>query len=159
MIFQRITQKTGRLLVFWSGKKYNSRKQWILGSVVAVFMVAILVPHIAQAGNVFVNVLLEGIAHIILWIVTLFGKILVVLIQILLAVISYNDFINVPAVVKGWVVVRDVFNLVFILIMMLIAISTITGASFLKQYNGQQMVFKLLTAAVFVNFSRLESLC
>lgn len=92
--------------------------------------------------------ILSAIAQVI---ISLVSQILVALIQILLAVTQYNDFINAPAVVKGWVLVRDVSNLAFLVIFITIAFATILGV---EKYEYKRLLPKLLMMAVLINFSR-----
>lgn len=116
--------------------------------MVAVGTLAWLSP--AHAFDVMNTVagLLASIAQIL---IELIGKIFTVLIEILLAVVQYNDFINAPAVVKGWVLVRDVANMAFLIIFIAIAFATILG---IEKYEYKQLLPKLLIMAVLINFSR-----
>ncbi|MBI4135244.1 hypothetical protein HY477_00715 [Candidatus Uhrbacteria bacterium] len=79
------------------------------------------------------------------------GMFLNALVSILIDVSSYNDFINSLAVVNGWVVVRDVANMFFIIVFLIIAFGTIIGK---EEYHYKKLLPKLLILAVLVNFSR-----
>lgn len=107
--------------------------------------VALLTPLPALAGvqNFF--------AQIILWIAQFLGKITLTLIGLLVEVVQYNDFINAPAVVKGWVVVRDVVNMFFIVVLLAISFGTMFR---MEEYQYKHHLGKLLTMAVLVNFSK-----
>ncbi|OGY91887.1 MAG: hypothetical protein A3H70_04430 [Candidatus Komeilibacteria bacterium RIFCSPLOWO2_02_FULL_48_11] len=117
-------------------------------AVVAVGTLVWLTPVSAGWAMNQVADLLASIAQII---IELVGKIFTVLIEILLAVVDYNDFINAPAVIKGWVLVRDVANMAFLIIFIAIAFATILG---IEKYEYKQLLPKLLIMAVLVNFSR-----
>ncbi|MFA4937282.1 MAG: hypothetical protein WC575_03280 [Patescibacteria group bacterium] len=80
-----------------------------------------------------------------------FGNMTVTLIGILISVAQYNKFIEATAVVKGWVMVRDVVNMFFIIMILLIAFGTVFRW---ENYHYKKMLGKLLIAAVLVNFSR-----
>ncbi len=73
------------------------------------------------------------------------------LVWVLVTVAQYNNFIGAPTVVQGWVIVRDLCNMFFILILLLIAFSTILR---LDDYNIKKTLPKLLIMAVLINFSK-----
>ncbi len=50
----------------------------------------------------------------------------------------------------GWIITRDLANLGFVLVIIVIAFSTILR---LREYGNQKMLFKLIAAAILVNFS------
>lgn len=114
-------------------------------AVAAIGTLALFSPAHAMG---FVATVLSDIAMVI---IELVGKIFIVLIEILLAIVQYNDFINAPAVVKAWVLVRDVANMAFLIIFIAIAFATIMGV---EKYEYKQLLPKLLIMAVVINFSR-----
>ncbi|MFH1111797.1 MAG: hypothetical protein V1712_01865 [Patescibacteria group bacterium] len=89
--------------------------------------------------------------NLILPIAQFFGNLTVTLIGILVSVAQYNYFIHATAVVKGWVMVRDVINMFFIIMILLIAFGTVFRW---ENYHYKKMLGKLLIAAVLVNFSK-----
>ncbi len=91
---------------------------------------------------------LASIAQVL---IELVGKLLITLIEILTAIVQYNDFINAPAVDLAWVLVRDVANMAFLIIFIAIAFATILGV---EKYEYKQHLPKLLMMAVLINFSR-----
>lgn len=80
------------------------------------------------------------------------GKLLTFLLQILVNTAQFNDFIYVEPVVYGWVVVRDICNMFFIVILLIIAFATILQ---LDGYNWKKDVPKLVIAAILINFSKM----
>ena len=64
---------------------------------------------------------------------------------------GYNDFLNASAVNVGWVMVRDITNMGFVVILLVIAFGTILG---LEHYEWKKMLVKMVMAAILVNFSR-----
>ncbi len=72
--------------------------------------------------------------------------------QLFITIASYSNFINSNAVKLGWVLVRDIVNMFFVVILLAIAFGTVLG---LEQYEWKKLMIKLLFAAVLVNFSRL----
>mgnify|MGYP000669198259 CR=1 FL=1 len=113
-------------------------------------MVVFLFPQPAKA------VILDGVAEvltsILLPIITLLGKLVTVLIKLLINVVQYNDFINSPAVSKGWIIIRDIFNMLFIIVLLVIAFATVLK---IERYSYKKLLGGLLLAAVLVNFSKL----
>lgn len=81
----------------------------------------------------------------------LVGSIVGVFTMILFAIAPYSNFINEPIVIKGWVMVRDVCNMFFILILLVIAFATILR---IESYNIKKTLPKLLIMAVLINFSK-----
>ncbi len=85
-------------------------------------------------------------------IIGLIGKLLTVIIRLLLVVVQYNDFINSTAVSKGWIILRDVFNMFFVLVLLVIAFATVLK---IEKYSYKRLLGAFLLAAVLVNFSKL----
>lgn len=79
------------------------------------------------------------------------GMILIFLFKILISLAQYNGFITSPAVTTGWVIVRDICNMFFILILLVIAFATILR---LDGYNWKKDLPRLLIYAILINFSR-----
>lgn len=91
------------------------------------------------------------IASIIYWIIQLLAQLLVVIINIMVAVAQYNNFLNAPAVVKGWAIVRDLANMFFIVVLLIIAFGTIMK---IESYRYNRLLARLVVMAVLVNFSK-----
>lgn len=96
----------------------------------------------------FVASTLAAIANII---IELAGKLLIVLIELLLVIVKYNDFIKAPAVERGWILMRDFANMAFLVIFIAIAYATILGV---EKYEWKRLLPKLLMVAVIINFSK-----
>ncbi|MDP2708502.1 MAG: hypothetical protein Q8O93_00400 [bacterium] len=101
------------------------------------------------------NPVMVGIVTVIGWIAFLLsyviGYIATVAIDVLIWVAQFNNIIGVDAVVKGWVIVRDLSNMFFILILLVIAFATILR---LPNYEWKKLLPKLLIMAVLINFSK-----
>ncbi|RLC37740.1 hypothetical protein DRH27_03640 [Candidatus Falkowbacteria bacterium] len=97
----------------------------------------------------------KAIIGLLGWIVYFFayviGLILTFVIDVLVKVASFNNITNVPAVTIGWGLVRDLCNMFFILILLVIAFATILK---LENYSIKRLLPKLLIMAVLINFSR-----
>ncbi|MBI5733398.1 MAG: hypothetical protein HY973_00425 [Candidatus Kerfeldbacteria bacterium] len=89
---------------------------------------------------------------IILPLARFIGGLVITLIGILIQIAQYNDFINAPAVAKGWVIVRDVVNMFVIVMMLVIAFATTFR---IEEYQYKKLLSKLLIMSVLVNFSKM----
>lgn len=117
----------------------------LLLSGVGVF----LMPFIANATVA--ELFISAIGKLVELYVTMAGWIILQLTHILIKVASYNEFVNSGAVVNGWVIMRDVVNMFFIVILLVIAFATIFNVN---EYKYQAMLPRLLIMAVVINFSR-----
>ncbi len=80
------------------------------------------------------------------------GQILSLLIELLIFFIQYNSFVNNPVVTAGWLVVRDMANMLIVVSMLVMAFATILGMDEYS-YKGKKLS-RLLIMAILVNFSR-----
>lgn len=95
-----------------------------------------------------ISIVLGLIAFIVTSVV---GLLITLLVSILLQVAQYNEFISAPIVTQGWIIIRDLCNMLFILVLLVIAFTTILR---MDGYNWKKMLPKLLIMAVLINFSR-----
>jgi len=93
------------------------------------------------------NLILTGIRYLAGWFLMLCGRLL----NATLSPALYN-FMNEGIVVIGWGIVRDVCNLFFILILLIIAFATILR---LETYDIKRMLPRLLGVALLINFSKM----
>ena len=126
-------------------KKYYLQIAAILLFVAASFLIG----DFANAGWD------EKIANILGWILwpifSFIGKFSVWVTGFLVEVAKYNDFISAAPVAAGWVIVRDLCNMFFILILLVIAFATILRQ---ENYSAKKLLPKLLIMAVLINFSK-----
>jgi len=83
--------------------------------------------------------------------IALFGKILIIMMEVLVWISQYNNFIDNPYVNKGWVVLRDLVNMFFVLGLLFIAFVTVLK---IEKYPWNRLLARLLIMAVLVNFSK-----
>jgi hypothetical protein len=93
------------------------------------------------------------IAEVLLLIASLLGRILIFMVDILIAFASYNDFGNTIVVTKGWPIVRDIVNMFFIIILLVSAFATVIGYDE-GNFHYKRVLPKLLLMAVLINFSK-----
>ena len=68
------------------------------------------------------------------------------------SILKMTTFANNTAIRTGWTIMRDIANMFFILIMVLIAIATILR---IPSYNVKQLLKWVILIAILVNFSRV----
>ncbi|KAA0205778.1 hypothetical protein EDM68_04720 [Candidatus Uhrbacteria bacterium] len=113
-------------------------------------------PLCSNAGDTFDQarcLFFQIIAEVLLIIASLLGRILVFMVDILISFASYNDFGNTIVVDRGWVVVRDLVNMFFIVILLVSAFASIIGYDE-GSFHYKRVLPKLLLMAVLINFSR-----
>lgn len=101
------------------------------------------------------NPIMIGIVTVLGWIAFFLsyvvGFVATILIDVLIWVAQFNNIIGVDAVRQGWVIVRDLCNMFFILILLVIAFATILR---IESYSAKRLLPKLLIMAVLINFSK-----
>lgn len=70
---------------------------------------------------------------------------------ILPVIARYNGFTSDLGIVQGWTVLRDLSNMFFILVLLIISFATIIGV---KSYGYKQLLSRLIIVAILINFSR-----
>ena len=134
-------------------KKINFKK--IISSRSTYLMLFILAVIFLFGKPAFAD-LSETLGNVVGSVIAIFiraiSSILILIVGVLMNVATYSDFINAPAVSKGWVVVRDLCNMFFVVILLIIAFATILGQ---EEYGAKKMLPKLIMAAVLINFSKL----
>lgn len=127
-----------------------------IGVVCVLFVVfAAVTPAFAAPGDGS----LGPVEHIGLWLATIFAwiaqqvvKIIVVLIDIVIVpIMQYSHFVDAQIVTQGWTVVRDLVNMFFVVILLVIAFQTIFN---LGKADWKRQVPRLLIMAIVINFSR-----
>lgn len=99
----------------------------------------------------FIETVASIIMSLMLEVMKLLINLILWMVSALISIAKYNDFVNSPPVVIGWVLVRDVVNMFFIVVLLLVAFSTIIGY---KDFHYKAVLPKLLLMAVLINFSR-----
>jgi len=133
---------------------FKKRKQLgltcLLLPILVVFLL-FLFPQVARAGAV--SDLVFKVFGALLWpVIWVLSKLLLLTIRLITVVAVYNDFINSPVVTKGWTIIRDLANMFFLVMMLVIAFGTVLK---IEQYSYKRHLATLLIMAVLVNFSRM----
>ncbi len=125
--------------------KYTKTISLVLLLVVIAFIVA--PPALAVDGD-WIGGVLGGVIGIL---ISALGLILILVIKGLLIIATYQHFIDSQAVIEGWAIVRDLSNMFFVVILLVIAFSTILH---LENYSYKKWLPKLILMAVLINFSK-----
>lgn len=96
------------------------------------------------------GIMISALLELIVWGL---GLLILLVIEVLIAFASYNDFANAQVVQTGWRIVRDITNMFFIVILLVSAFATIIGYD-TASFHYKKVLPKLLLMAVLVNFSR-----
>lgn len=133
-------------------KKVN--KKTVLRIAVFCFILIVLTfsfPPAAKAQGTVSAAIVTVVGWITGTFAFVFGNILTLILDVLVSVARYNGFIEAGAVKTGWVIVRDLCNMFFILILLVIAFATILRV---ENYQAKRLLPKLLIMAVLINFSK-----
>lgn len=105
-------------------------------------------------GNTSLSTILMNVLGWIFWAVsTAFSFLVVKMVAVMLTIMNYPLKLNDILVVnRGWSVIRDMSNNFFIVILLVIAVSTVLQ---IPNYHWRQLLPKLLIMAVLINFSKL----
>lgn len=85
-----------------------------------------------------------------LW-VWLMGQLIALITYVLIAIANYNSFSSSEAISVGWVIIRDICNMFFVIIFLVIAFGTILGA---RDFHYSSTLPRLLLMAILINFSK-----
>lgn len=122
----------------------------LLGVVVVGLVIAmgVIFPSSAWATSGFI---MNTLAKAIYMIFFQFAALLVTLAGSLLDFVVTIESFDVPVVQLGWQVVRDICNMGFILILLVIAFGTILR---IPAYSARQLLPRLIAGALLINFSK-----
>jgi hypothetical protein len=125
----------------------KNQKLWLATFLIfaASFLVA---PHVLASAGDWAGEVVGSIIYVFIWAL---GLVLILVMKALILIASYQNFINSGAVQEGWTVVRDLSNMFFVVILLVIAFSTILH---LENYSYKKWLPKLVLMAVLINFSK-----
>lgn len=129
-------------------KQIGKQKKTIIWVTVVGATLFLALPQIAFAKAGWAHILVGGLVKTL---VSIIGWILAKVMGIFMAVVNYNDFTNAPVIAYGWRVVRDVANMFFIVILLVIALATILQQ---EKYNYKKWLPRLVLMAILINFSK-----
>lgn len=97
------------------------------------------------------NFLLSIFAAIAMAMAEVIGKLVIAVLDIAIPVMQYQGFTSSPVVNTGWAIVRDVVNMFFVVILIILAMQTIFGSA---KAEWRQQVPKIMVMAIVINFSK-----
>jgi hypothetical protein len=127
-------------------------KNWLYISALSLIMVGVFLliqPAWAISAQ---SALLSMVGWLIMPVVSFLGNVLLILIEILIGIFSFTEFIDTPAVQLGWVIIRDLANMAIVIALIIISFATVFR---IQRYAASQLLIKLIIAAALVNFSLL----
>ncbi len=129
----------------------SNRKNLLI--LIAVFAVTavLLVPQVVQAWSGVDTLIVNAISWIAQAIIYVVGQLLLIAINILIKIASFNEFVDANAVNIGWVIIRDIANMAIVVALLVIAFYTVLNK---QSYHFKTMLPKLVIAAILVNFSK-----
>jgi len=89
----------------------------------AIGSIIVLAPIGAKADTA--TALTNVVAFILNIFVDIIGSIISLILPVLINIAQFNDFTTASAVTTGWVLIRDVCNMFFIVILLVISVGTI----------------------------------
>lgn len=130
---------------------YKYKKTALLLAIIASYgSIALMWPDQAAAVD-WGGYIFGAVNQLLLLLINLLGLAAAVIMRLIVPLASYNDFINSSAVQVGWIVMRDLVNLLFVVALMFVAIGTILG---IDRYQWRAQLPKLVVSIIIVNFSR-----
>ncbi len=143
---------------------FTSFKFLAFSSVLGVFgILTFIFPEIAQAANGFWDAITEGAVSVVSWIIGGIINFIIVYIEVPLlkkvlditaGVLANTDVMNSPLITGPWSTIRDITNIAFIGILIVISLMNIIGIG-ADRYSIQAAMPKFIFAVVAVNFSKL----
>ncbi|HMB25955.1 MAG TPA: hypothetical protein VKP03_00905, partial [Patescibacteria group bacterium] len=127
------------------------------GLVVFILVGVLVIASPAYAGVEEVlaamgEAIMSAINHLLLWAAYGLGWLVTKAFAVVVLIAAHNEFVTSPAVTKGWVLMRDTCNLLFVIILLVIAFGQILG---IEKYSIKKTLPKVVIAAILVNFSKL----
>lgn len=142
--------------IIWQLKKieakyyFNSRQKQI--AVILLIVIAGIFLFYQPANATIVGDAVRGIINwLCLTLIVVFGKLLNMLISFLMEIAKYNNFIYAPVVAQGWKLTRDVCNMFFVIVLLVIAFATVLR---IQTYSYKNLLRKLIIMALLINFSK-----
>lgn len=128
--------------------RFNYKQITLLTVIILAALIFLLPQAVSAQGPNWVTSLIGGIAS---GIASVLGWILSKLMGVLIYVAQYNSFIKSAAIINGWVIARDISNMFFVVILLIIAFATILRV---ENYSYKKWLPKLILMAILINFSK-----
>ncbi len=117
--------------------------------VLSILSLTVLMPLAVNAG------LGDAMTNMVAWILdlimSLIGALITLVLSVLINIAQFNEFTSATAVTTGWVLVRDICNMFFIVILLVISVGTVLG---IQSYSYKNFLKKIIIMAILINFSK-----
>jgi hypothetical protein len=130
----------------------KKRTWWPLFVVGVLLALALSVTFTYAMGDDILTWVANTFSRLLLELAKLCIFLTIFFLRFFITLASYNNFIDVSVVMLGWVMVRDVANMFFIVGLLVIAFATILG---FEGYEWKKGVVKIVLMAILINFSNL----
>lgn len=129
--------------------KNNHKKKALvlLGSFLLIGLLFLISP-VQAAGEWWAENVIGGIIRVL---ISAIGLVMVLVIKALVWIAQYNNFISSPPVEYSWTIVRDIANMFFVVVLLIIAFATILNQ---EKYSYKTWLPKVILMAVLINFSK-----
>ena len=124
------------------------------GALVALFLFFfVAAPAMAADGTaeILAKYVMGMLTSFVLVLCEVLGFLILILVDFLVKITQYNNFVKAYPVRVGWPIMRDTVNMFFIIVVLVSAFSTIVGY---KDFHYKSVLPKLLLMAVLINFSK-----
>lgn len=149
---RELVEKLRKCLKLLSIKKKQSFVLSVIFVAALVIGYTVLTKPANAEGALDINVLFRWLIEIMFWLSAVFMKFAIFFLELFINLARYNNYVNAPTVIIGWLLVRDVANMFFVVVLLVIAIGTILG---IEQYEWKKTLVKFVMAAIFINFSKM----
>ncbi|MCD4704668.1 hypothetical protein K8R66_01175 [bacterium] len=132
------------------GAQLNKKRKIFFVSIFALLSASIFYPFFVTAGGV-KDAIAEFISGLLTLGISFVGWLVSMEVGILVFFARWDHFITVPAVDSGWIIMRDLCNMFFIMVLLVVAFATILG---IESYSYKKWLGKIIIFAVLINFSK-----
>lgn len=133
----------------------SARRRYAIATVIVVGICILFIASPTHAEDYMsntVNWIVAIFTKILVYIAELLAYILLQLLDFLIQIVQFNNFVNAAPVRVGWPLIRDTVNMFFIVVVLVSAFATIIG--YPKDFHYRQILPKLLIMAILINFSK-----
>lgn len=137
----------------WKKIKPHYGQFFVWGVVVMVVVVLGVGWSVQAADSSISNAVSFIIAWILYLIVYFLANIVGLLFKLLIAVSTYNNLAGGDSIEKGWMIIRDLCNMIIVILLLIYAFAMIIRQE--NKVGDKGFVVRLLIVAILINFSRL----
>lgn len=151
-MLKKITRAGRKFWDFIKPRKKLGLVSFIILFAGGTFLFLFGASRVSATESIIWTPLIKLFTDLVIWIAGFFIQATVFIMDFVIEIAGYNDFINSKPVMFGWTLVRDVSNMFFVVILLIIAFGTVLGV---ETYSWKKLLVKFVLAAILVNFSRI----